>query len=146
MRRKFKPLARSAKCFKNFISQNFKILTKPNLKSRRSEILKFYRSEILKFRVTEFPLSFYKRYLLKFRRSLSVKFHSASKLLKTSAVAHTDQILKFRARRATSQIYTPQNFNRFSLRNLCRINRRGYIIANVIFHVRSKHGYNPTKL
>ena len=146
MRRKFKPLARSAKCFKNFIWQNFKILTKRNSKSRRSQILKFYRSEILKFRAAEFPLSLHKRYILKFRRSRGLKFNAASKPLQTSAVAHADQILKFRARRIASQIYTPQNFNRFSLRNLCRINRRGYIILNVIFHVRSKHGYNPTKL
>ncbi len=146
MCRKFKPLARSAKCFRNFTLQNSEISPKLNSKSRRSQILKFYRSKILKFRAAEFPLSFHKRYLLKFRRPLSVKFHAASKLLKTSAVAHADQILKFRGRRIASQIYTPQNFNRFSLRNLCRINRRGYIILNVIFHVRSKHGYNPTKL
>ncbi len=146
MRRKFKPLARSAKCFLNFTSQNFKILTKPNSKSRRSQILKFYRSEILKFRAAEFTLSFHKCYILKFHRSHPVKFHAASKPLQTSAVAHADQILKFRGRRISSQIYTPRNFNRFSLRNLCRINRRGYIIVNVIFHVRSKHGYNPTKL
>ena len=90
VRRKFKPLAHSAKRFRNFTSQNFKILTKPNSKFKRSQILKFYRSKILKFHAAEFTLSFHKRYILKFRRSLSVKFHAALKLLKTSAVARVD--------------------------------------------------------
>jgi len=95
VRRKFKPLAHSAKCFLNFTSQNFKILTKPNLKSMRSQILKFYRSKILKFRVAEFPLSFHKRYILKFCRSRRLKIHAVSKLLKSPRIVRPDQIKNF---------------------------------------------------
>ena len=51
VRRKFKPLARSAKCFKNFTSQNFnevefKIQAEPNFKILSERNFKISRSRI----------------------------------------------------------------------------------------------------
>ena len=68
--------------FQNFNEAEFKIRAEPNFE------ISFHK--ILKFRAAEFPLSFHKRYILKFRRSRRVKFHAASKPLQTSAVARVD--------------------------------------------------------